>query len=268
MTPLAMARPLAVMAYTVLAQALEDLEGTLARAAEIGFVGLETYGIVERFGPQRVRAAAGAAGLTITSAHTPFPAGDDADRLLDEAEELGADVLVWSMERDEFDSVDALVRGAQRVNEAAARAAERGLRIAYHNHAGEFSQTFDGRSAYSRLQSELDPRVVLELDAYWARMGGADPAEILAEAGDRVRLIHVKDGPARRADADVLVPIGDGEMDWQRILSTPSGLRWHVLELERLAVDTFVALRRSYRHLVGAGLSTGTVPVLPDGGLG
>ena len=44
------------MMYTVLEQARADLEGTLARLAAIGYLGIETYGLVEHFGPARVRA--------------------------------------------------------------------------------------------------------------------------------------------------------------------------------------------------------------------
>lgn len=263
-----------VMMYTVLREALADLEGTLARLARIGYLGIETYGLVEHFGPARVRAAIDAAGLTLTSAHAPFPAGERAEVILDENEELGAGVLVWSMEREEFDSPAAIRRGAERVNEAADRAAARGMTVAYHNHFAEFAQSFDGRQAYDLLLGELDSRVLVELDAYWARMGGADPAGVLARLGDRVRLLHVKDGPAvssrgvagggsPRPDytADVMVPIGDGPTDWTRVLRTPSGVRWHLVELERLDVEVFEALERSYAYLAGTGLSAGSVPV-------
>ncbi|WP_240183713.1 sugar phosphate isomerase/epimerase family protein [Leifsonia aquatica] len=251
------AAPIAVMGYTILEQARADLEGTFDRVAGIGYLGVETYGLVEEYGPERVRAAADAAGLAITSAHTPFPAGQGADRLLDAAEALGADTLVWSMEREEFDSPAAIAAGVLRVNEAAERAAARGLAIGYHNHFAEFANTFDGRQAYDLLLELLDPRVVIELDAYWARMGGADPAEVLTRLGERARLVHIKDGPAVSYEDDVMVPIGAGAMDWERILTAPSGLRWHIVELERLAVDTFDALEESYRHLVGSGLSEG-----------
>jgi sugar phosphate isomerase/epimerase len=247
------------MGYTVLEQALRDLEGTFARVASIGYLGVETYGLVEEFGPARVRAAADAAGLAITSAHMPFPAGAAAFRALDAAEALGAGTLVWSMEREEFDSPGAIASGVERVNEAAENAAARGLRIGYHNHFAEFANGFDGVQAYDLLLDLLDPRVVIELDAYWARMGGADPAEVLARLGDRAQLIHIKDGPAASYDDDVMVPIGDGAMDWAGILTAPAGLRWHIVELERLSIDTFDALERSYRHLVGAGLSRGGV---------
>lgn len=249
-----------VMMYTVLREARADLEGTLARLARIGYLGIETYGLVEHFGPARVRAAIAAAGLTLTSAHTPFPAGERASAILDENEELGATVLVWSMEREEFESATAIRRGAERVNEAAERAAARGMTIAYHNHFSEFSPE---RHYFDLLLDELDARVVVELDAYWARMGGADPAEVLARLGDRVRFVHVKDGPAVSYTDDVMVPIGDGPTDWARVLRTPSGVRWHIVELERLHVDVFEALERSYGYLVGGGLSAGSVPVLP-----
>jgi sugar phosphate isomerase/epimerase len=247
------------MMYTVLSQAQADLEGTLARLASIGYLGVETYGVVEKFGPARVRAAIESAGLVLTSAHAPFPAGDQAERILAENAELGATTLVWSMERGEFDSPEAIARGAARVSEAAARAAERGMTIAYHNHFAEFSQFFDGRQAYDLLLAELDERVVVELDAYWAVMGGADPADVLTRLGDRARFLHVKDGPAVSYADDIMVPIGDGQIDWQRALTIPSGLRWHIVELERLHTDTFTALERSYAYLTGAGLSAGAV---------
>lgn len=253
-----MSAPIAVMAYTVLAQAMDDLEGTLARVADIGYLGIETYGIVEHYGPARVRSALDAAGLRLTSAHTPFPAGTQAEAILDQNADLGATTLVWSMEREEFDSVDDILRGLQRVNEAAEAAAGRGMRIAYHNHFAEFANRFGDRSAYDVLLDALDPRVVLEIDAYWARMGGADVATLLTDLGERARLVHIKDGPAVSYEDDVMVPIGDGAVDWTDALTVPSGLEWHIVELERLNVDTFEALERSYGHLVGSGLSTGS----------
>ena len=90
-------------------------------------------------------------------------------------------------------------------------------------------------------------------------VGGADPAEVLTRLGDRAQLIHIKDGPAASYEEDVMVPIGDGAMDWAGILTAPAGLRWHIVELERLSIDTFDALERSYRYLVDAGLSRGGV---------
>jgi sugar phosphate isomerase/epimerase len=246
-----------VMMYTVLDLARQDLEGTLARIAELGFLGVETYGLLEHFTPARVRRAIDAAGLELTSAHAPFPSGPDATRILDENAELGATTLVWSLEREEFDSPEAITAGLVRVNDGAENAAGYGMRIAYHNHVAEFTQVFDGRQAYDLLLEQLDPRVVIELDMYWTRMGGADPAAVVAALGDRVKYVHVKDGPAISYEDDVMVPIGEGAIDWDAALTANPGLDWHLLELERLSVPTFEAIERSYDHLVGRGLSRG-----------
>jgi sugar phosphate isomerase/epimerase len=255
------APPIAVMAYTVLDQATADLPGTLARVADIGYLGIETYGIVERFGARAVRSALDTAGLALTSSHAPFPAGLDADRILDEYAELGATTLVWSMEREEFATAETIARGVERVNEAAERAGARGMRIGYHNHFAEFRNRIDGRVAYDVLLDRLHPDVVLELDLYWARMGGAELPELLHALGHRVRLVHIKDGPAVSYEDDTMVPIGDGAIDWDAVLDAGTAIDWHIVELERLHVDTFEALERSYRHLVGRGLSRGGVPL-------
>jgi sugar phosphate isomerase/epimerase len=256
------AKPLAVMAYTVLEPALADLEGTLGRLAELGYLGMETYGIVEHYGPTRVRQALDAAGLALTSAHTPFPAGTEAERLLDQAEELGATSLVWSLEPEEFANAASVDHGVERVNEAAERAAARGMRVVYHNHTAEFTQRYDGQRAYEYLQGVLDPRVVLELDAYWARFGGADLAQVLDSTGDRIHYIHLKDGPLRDYGNDTLVPLGspDGSIDWGHVLGHGAGLEWHIVELEKLAGDVFEALAQSRDFLVGSGLSRAAGP--------
>jgi sugar phosphate isomerase/epimerase len=245
------------MAYTVLEPALADLESTLDQVASLGFTGMETYGIVEQYGPARVKRALDASGLTLTSAHMPFPAGAQAEQLLDQAEELGATTLVWSLEPDEFATAATVDHGVERVNEAAERAAARGMRIAYHNHTAEFSQRYDGQRAYDYLCGVLDPRVVLELDAYWARFGGADLTEVLDRASDRIRYIHLKDGPLRDYGRDTLVPLGSeqGSIDWQRVLPHGVGLEWHIVELERLGIDVFDALAQSRDFLVSSGLS-------------
>jgi sugar phosphate isomerase/epimerase len=53
----------------------------------------------------------------------------------------------------------------------------------------------DGRTALEYFANLLDPAVVLEVDTYWVAVGGQGPVDILTELGDRVKFIHIKDGP-------------------------------------------------------------------------
>ena len=48
------------------------------------------------------------------------------------------------------------------------------MRLGYHNHDFELSSLIGGRPALEVLADELDPGVLLEVDTYWAAVGGQD----------------------------------------------------------------------------------------------
>ena len=59
----------------------------------------------------------------------------------------------------------------------------------------------EGVPVYRRLRDRLDPAVVFQVDIFWVVVGGADPATVIDELGDRVVSLHIKDGvtlPTRR----------------------------------------------------------------------
>jgi sugar phosphate isomerase/epimerase len=250
-----MKRPIAVQLWSVFALAREDFPGVLRQISEIGYVAVETFGL-HGLKPAVVRRMLDDLGLGLCSAHAPFPAGPEAERILDEQSELGAPVLAWSLEPEEFATEESIARGVERVNIAAANARSRGMRIAYHNHSAEFTQLADGRRAYDVLLDKLDPDVLVELDMYWVQLAGVDPAAVVRDLGERVRFLHVKDGPAKSAE-DAMVAVGQGSLDIPAVLAANPAVEWHIVELDRCDTDMMVALRNSYDYLISNGLSTG-----------
>lgn len=250
-----MKRPIAVQLWTVFALAQADFPGVLRKIREMGYLGVELFGL-HGLEPPAVRQLLDELSLELCSAHAPFPAGPDARRILDEQSQVGAPVIAWSLEAEEFATGDSIARGVERVNEAAANAREYGLRIAYHNHWAEFSRLADGRRAYDVLLEQLDPDVLLELDVYWAALAGVDPAAVVRELGNRVRFLHVKDGPAK-APEDAMVPVGQGSLDIPAVLAANPSVAWHIVELDRCDTDMMTALRSSYDYLVGHSFSLG-----------
>ena len=96
--------------------------------------------------------------------------------------------------------------------------------------------------------------MLLEVDTYWAAVGGQDVPALLGRLGDRVRYLHVKDGPVTRDDP--MTAVGAGLMPVAEILAACPSAEWHVVELDRCATDVLIAVRDSLAWLAARGLAT------------
>ncbi|WP_258059739.1 MULTISPECIES: sugar phosphate isomerase/epimerase [unclassified Rathayibacter] len=244
---------LSVQLYSVREPLAADLPATLDRLAAIGFTTVELFGFVDL--ADAYRAALPASGLRAPSAHARLlgPQGDaTVDEILDTAASLGVETVIDPfVDPTRWTTADDVARIADELNALVDSAAARGLVLGYHNHAFEFENRVDGRSAFEHLAGLLDPRMVLELDTYWAAVGGDDPVEVLGRLGDQVRFLHVKDGPIS-ADTQEQLPAGEGAMDVPAILAAaPQALP--VLEFDAYAGDIFEGLESAHRYVSGLG---------------
>ena len=238
--------PTSVQLYSVRDAVAHDLPGAIARLAEIGLRYVEPYAFHER--TDEFRRAFAAAGVTAPSGHAPVLAAEDPAAIFDAAVALGMDTVIDPfLPAEEWQTADQVARLAERVNALAALAGERGLEFGYHNHAWELSTRIDGRHALEVFVGHLAPEVVLEVDTYWAAVGGADAPALLTALGDRVRLIHVKDGTLD-GDIERQQPAGSGEVDVPAILAAaPSATR--VIEFDAYGGDVFDGIARSLAWL-------------------
>jgi sugar phosphate isomerase/epimerase len=247
--------PISVQLYSLREEAKRDFPAVLERLGRIGYAGVETAGL-HGLAPAEVRRRVADAGMAISSTHQPAPLGGDANRILDEQQALGCDTLVVPMAAPErFATADAVRALAGELAQAHANAKARGIALGYHNHWWEFQTKLDGKPAHELLFELLPSDVFAEVDCYWARVGGADPAAVVARLGARAPLLHVKDGPGDDFRAPHTA-VGEGKLDYARILAAGKA-RWHVVELDRCATDMFEAVERSHRFLVGNGLARG-----------
>ena len=238
-----------VQLYTVRDAVQRDLEGTLARVAAIGYQEVEFAGYAGRTAAE-VRDAVRRAGLSAPSAHVPLAAlGQGWNRVLDDAHTVGHRYLVipWLDEKDR-PNLDAYRRIADRLNRAGEAASRAGLRLAYHNHAFEFTR-MENRLPYDVLLEATDPaHVLLELDLYWITKGGQDPLAYFARWPGRFRLVHVKDsaGPPEHRMADV----GSGAIEWGRIFARrkQAGIEHFFVEHDD-PPDPFASIAASHAYL-------------------
>lgn len=188
-----------------------DLGTTLQRLKGFGFTHVEPYDILGY--TDRLFAAVEANGLKTGTAHANV-IELDRQALIAAAKRLGIDTLImpWVDEETIADraGVMALIAG---VNTAAKELADAGLRTAYHNHQFEFALKVDGKSVYEWLVELLDPSILLELDTFWASVGGGDVFELIPRLSDRIRWLHVKNEPPDAEDLPLLGPDITGKLD-------------------------------------------------------
>jgi sugar phosphate isomerase/epimerase len=244
-----MTRPqdLGVQLYAVRDALAADLPGTIARLADIGFGYVEPFDLLAD--PAALETALARHDLRAVTAHARVN-GPDALALCEAATSLGiATLIVPWLEPERFATRDSVRAVADELNRTAAEVAAHGIQVGYHNHWFELEATFDGRTALEWLADDLDEGIVLEVDTYWAAVGGQDVPALLRRLGDRVRYVHLKDGPLEPREPQVA--LGRGVMPVPAILAAAASLELAVVELDSFDGDMFQALADSVAYLAG-----------------
>lgn len=262
-----MATPLAVQLYTFRTAISEDRNAALARTKDAGFSAVEPFG-VGGFGDdaadrlekaKNLRAQLDDNGLTVVATHGVWSLST-LDTVLEEIAVLGTNRLIAPApgciegHGEAMQTSDGVKRFADALNASAEQAAAAKVQIGYHNHAFEWATLDDGSVAYDLLVERLDPRVFLEVDVYWAATAGQDPAALISRYDDRVRTLHVKDGPAVKEELQV--PIGSGSVDNIAAIRAAGGVEYAIVELDDTAGDPFDAAKAGAEWLVAQGAAS------------
>lgn len=81
-----------------------------------------------------------------------------------------------------------------------------------------------------------DPALVdYQMDIYWVVVGGADPVFWLKKYPNRFLLCHIKDRMKGATEREATCNIGDGEIDFPKILKVAkeNGMKYFIVEQER-----------------------------------
>jgi sugar phosphate isomerase/epimerase len=238
--------------YSVRDAMEQGAQATIDRIAAIGYTQVEasyrSLSANPRLGP-----AIRAAGLTSPSM-TGTLVGADRAPVFETAKGLGAHAVIDTLVREDHWTTEAeITRTADELNAAASEAAAYGLTVGYHNHWWELTHSFNGRTGFEVLVDALDPAVALEVDAYWVAVGGQDVVPFVAKLSDRVRFLHVKDGPINHENKQQK-PAGQGSLPIWDIVAVLPQLEIGVVEFDDYAGDIFGAIGESLTYLsAGSG---------------
>jgi sugar phosphate isomerase/epimerase len=243
---------IAAQLYTVRdqLQAPSRVGGVLGRLREIGYRAVEVAGlgrdVTGRFGQELARA-----DLTACAAHAPLErlTGDLA-AVAAQCQEWGCRYVVVPSMPNKYRSAAGLKRFAREADDIARDLQPFGLKLAYHNHSFELER-WDGQTGLEALFAAA-PALTLqaELDTYWLQYGGANPAEWILRLTQRVPLVHLKD-VAVVGGKTVMAEVGEGNLDWARILEAcrTAGTDWLVVEQDECRRDPMESLEISFSNL-------------------
>ena len=201
---------------------------------------------------------------------------EDYDKIVDDARTLGATRLrIGMMPFGAMASHEALLEFCAQAETMAARLADDGLTLYYHNHHIEFAKR-GGNTILDIIRAEA-PTMRLEIDVHWVQRGGRDPVRTLAKYAGLVDLVHLKDyriGPLPAAAFEALQAgdratwqqafsnvvqfgeVGEGSLEWNEIIeqATSSGAEYLFIEQdEQYGRSSLDCLQTSRDNLVALG---------------
>jgi len=188
-----------IQLYTLRNQIKEDVAGTLKAVAAAGYQQVEPYGFPNA---DEMIQAARDNGLAVNSSHFAWESVTQPDKkgvkpfgeILEGAKEAGLTHLVipyvHAQNRENLDDYKLL---AEHCNGAAVEAKKAGIQLAYHNHNFEFEPKEGAKSGYDIFIEEFGPEMQFEVDVFWVKAGGVDPAALIRKLKGRVSQLHLKD---------------------------------------------------------------------------
>ena len=260
---------IAVQLYSVRKEIEKDIKGTLKRIADIGFEAVETAFWPEGISVKQAGEFLKDAGLTVCSAHVELPTGDQKAAFLETAKELGCKKMIWHgwPEDIRYGSLDGTKQLVAIYNEANHFSKANGLQFGIHNHWWEFRNKAGKRFVYEVLMDQLEKDIFFEIDTYWVKVAGHDPADIVRKFGKRAPLLHIKDGSAVWRESladdnpDPMVAVGKGTQNFPAIVKAANGnTEWMIVEMDKTTTDVFEALQESYDYLIKNGMAKGSKP--------
>ena len=239
---------IALQLYTLRHLAALDLAGTLRSVAAAGYRAVELAGLPETE-PTELKRMLDDNGLRPVASHEGIERlRADAGAVGGRLAELGCPrvIVPWMPEADRA-TADDVGRFAAELGGYARRMAIDGIALGYHNHDFEFA-ALDETTVWDVLLEGLPPEVELELDVYWAAVGGRDPVAEIGAIADRVRLLHMKDRAAGPSPHDA--PVGSGTLPFHAIVEAAgtAGVDWYIVEQDEPA-EPLSDIATSLRYL-------------------
>jgi len=214
----------------------KDPKGTLKQIASFGYKQVESFegakGMFWGMTNTEFKSYMDELGMAIVSSHCDI--SKDFDRKASEAAAIGMKYLMCPYKGPQK-TIDQFKKFADEFNQKGAICKKNGIRFAYHNHDYSFKEV-EGQIPQDVMMKNTDPLSVdFEMDIYWVVTAGQDPQAWIKKYPFRFRACHVKDRMKNATGADASCVLGEGSIDFPKILKTAKsyGMEYYIVEHER-----------------------------------
>ena len=219
--------------YSIRDAMAADVPGSLKKVSDLGYKYLElasySDGKFYGYAPAEFKKMVEDLGMEVLSSHTQVESAgitlDNAKIMADAHASLGAKYCVqpWVEEPDR--NIESYKKMIGDLNEVGKIMKGVGIQFGYHNHNFEFLNIDGVVPYYDLFMPEMDADLItMEIDLYWVTKAGQDPVEMFNKYPGRFQLFHMKDMYTKQAPyfdivKDDIAPVGEGVIDFKRILA-------------------------------------------------
>ncbi|MGK2862410.1 MAG: sugar phosphate isomerase/epimerase family protein [Chitinophagaceae bacterium] len=230
-----------IQLYTLRDDLPKDPKGVLKQVASFGYKQIESfegkYGMFWGMSNTDFKKYMDDLGMVIVSSHCDI--NKDFEKKAAEAAAIGMKYLICPYKGPQK-KLDDFRRFAEEFNQKGEVCKKNGIRFAYHNHDYSFKE-LEGQFPQDVMMNNTDPSLVdYELDLYWVVAAGQDPEPWLKKYKSRFPLCHVKDRTKGATEAADSCTLGEGSIDFSKILKTAkeNGMEYYIVEQEKYAGTT------------------------------
>ena len=226
------------------------VDRAFAKLREIGFEAVQISGVP--VAPAEVKKYADLNGMTICATH------EGGDAILNNIDAVIEKLNLYNCRHTAFPcpfekqviDMGMTLDLANALEAAAVKMEAAGKCLSYHNHNIEFRK-IDGKRIFDIIL-ENAPTMKAEIDTYWVQMGGCDPVEYVEKYAGRQEIFHLKDFGVIYPRNSIMVPVGSGNLNWNKILpaAEAGGVEWFIIEQDQCQKDPFDSLKDSFDYLM------------------
>ena len=237
-------------------QTPEDVLASFRKVSEIGYKMIQIQWISPDVPMDFIHDALQETQLTCVGTQDYYDVVvDHLDEVIEMNDLWGGTYICVSGIPERYHSYEGCLEFAKELNKLSESLEEKGKILNFHPRYKDVLQ-FENKNSLEIILENTKDTFQFLLDIYSIVYAGLDPVEWIYKVKGRNDLIHFKDGIIDSDGTEVLLPVGQGSIEWEKIFQAciDTGVKYAFAEQENWKKDPFECLKESYDYIVKNGI--------------